>query len=177
MTAFMESDTVCDWALFIYSKIIDFRDAPTQTRMPFPCLITAIARGSGLVGTKWFKNDPLSPGPIDITILTKSIVQSRGARGGAFFTTEPPPSAPTTSWLQKIFCQGVATIQSHQKIKREVRQNARIQQQMNHRQEWMAGRIEGSTSAPYVPLELPELEVSDDFADDDGDDGGGDESD
>lgn len=31
----------------------------------------------------------------------------------------------------------------------------------------MVGRLEGSTSTPYVPLELPELEVSDDFADDD----------
>lgn len=125
LTVFMDEETVCDWALFIYSKIIDFRDAPTQTRMPFPCLITAIARDSGLQGAKWFNNDPLVPGPIDSTILTKSIAQSRGARGGAFFTTEPPPSASNTSWLRKIFCQGVATIKSHQKLKREVRQNAR----------------------------------------------------
>ena len=36
---------------------------------------------------------------------------------------------------------------------------------MNHREEWMVGRLEGSTSTPYVPLELPELEVSDEFAD------------
>ena len=29
----------------------------------------------------------------------------------------------------------------------------------------MVGRIEGSTSDPYVPLEWGKLEVSDDFAD------------
>jgi hypothetical protein len=165
LTAFMDPDTVCDWALFIYSKIIDFRDAPTQTRMPFPCLITAIARDSGLQGAKWFNNDPLVPGPIDSTILTKSIAQSRGVRGAAYLTTEPPPSSTNTTWLQKLFCQGVATIRSHQKLKREVRQNARMQQMMNHREEWIVGRLEGSTTTPYVPLELPELEVSDDFAD------------
>ena len=165
LSAFMEPETVCDWALFIYTKIIDFRDAPTQTRMPFPCLITDIARDSGLTGSKWFNNDPLIPGPIDSTILTKSIAQTRGTRSGAYLTTEPAPNASNTTWLQKIFCQGVATIRSHQKIKREVRQNTRLQQQMNHRQEWMVGRIEGSTSDPYVPLEWGELEVSDDFAD------------
>ena len=165
LTAFMDPDTVCDWALFIYSKIIDFRDAPTQTRMPFPCLITAIARDSGLSGAKWFNNDPLVPGAIDITILTKSRAQTRGARGGTYLTTQPPPSTANTTWLQKIFCQGVATIRSHQKLKREVRQNARMLQQMNHREEWMVRRLEGSTSDPYVPLEFPELEVSDDFAD------------
>lgn len=50
MFSFMHEDTICDWARFIFLKMVDFRDVPTQTRMPFPCLISAIVRAAGQGG-------------------------------------------------------------------------------------------------------------------------------
>lgn len=62
-------DTVCDWAQYIFIKIVEFRDAATNTRMPFSCLISSICRATEGLAAKYFKNDEAKPGDIDSSIL------------------------------------------------------------------------------------------------------------
>lgn len=100
MFAFLAEDTVCDWAQYIFTKIIEFRDAPTQTRMPFPCLISAIGRATGELGQKWFKNDELKPDAIDVSLIRKSVAQSSGQRSALLI--EPPANANMNTWLKKL---------------------------------------------------------------------------
>ncbi|KAG5563896.1 hypothetical protein RHGRI_000177 [Rhododendron griersonianum] len=164
MFAFLAEDTVCDWAQYIFTKIIEFRDAPTQTRMPFPCLISAIGRATGELGQKWFKNDELKPDAIDVSLIRKSVAQSSGQRSALLI--EPPANANMNTWLKKLFRLEVAIAKSQQKLKREVRQVGRDQQVLAHQNQWLYNRIAGTghSSQPYQQLLFPELEVSDDFA-------------
>lgn len=130
LVAFMEEETVCDWAGYIFTKIIEFRDAATNTRMLFPCLISSICRATEGLAAKYFKNDEGKPGNIGTSILWKSAAHSSGRRGALL--TEPPANASINTWLKKIFCLEVAMAKSQQKLKREVRQVERTQRQLAH---------------------------------------------
>ncbi|KAG5554528.1 hypothetical protein RHGRI_012171 [Rhododendron griersonianum] len=81
LTAFLEEETVCDWARYIFIKIVEFRDASTNTRLPFPVLISTICRAEEGLAFKYFKNDEPHPGDIDSSILQKSAAHSKGRRG------------------------------------------------------------------------------------------------
>ncbi|KAG5516000.1 hypothetical protein RHGRI_036892 [Rhododendron griersonianum] len=71
LMAFLEEETACDWARYIFVKIVEFRDASTNTRMPFPVLISSICRAEEGLASKYFKNDEAHPGDIDSSILQK----------------------------------------------------------------------------------------------------------
>ncbi|KAG5535924.1 hypothetical protein RHGRI_023637 [Rhododendron griersonianum] len=62
LMAFLEEETACDWARYIFVKIVEFRDASTNTRLPFPVLISAICRAVEGLASKYFKNDEAHPG-------------------------------------------------------------------------------------------------------------------
>lgn len=164
MFSFMHEDTVCDWARFIFLKMVEFRDAPTQTRMPFPCLISAIVRAAdqgGQLAAKYYRNDELSPGPIDSSNLKRSAAHSSGARSALL--EGPPANASTITWLKKIFYLEVAVAKSQQKLKKEVRQGRRQQLVQAHQNKWMIERMTGQSSASYQPVRFPAQEDSDDF--------------
>ncbi|KAG5561559.1 hypothetical protein RHGRI_004564 [Rhododendron griersonianum] len=116
LTAFLEEETVCDWARYIFIKIVEFEDASTNTRLPFPILISSICKAEEGLASKYFKNDEAHPGDIDSSILQKSAAHSKGRRGALL--TEPPANANTNTWLRKIFCLEAAVAKSQQKSKR-----------------------------------------------------------
>ena len=172
MWAFTDEETVCDWALFIFGEMVDFRAVSKNVRMPFPCLVTSILRRDGVPGTRFYTNDRLDPGTMDSTILTRSIAQARGgiaqARGtGESLTTAPSSEASVKEWFKKLFCQNVAIIKSQKKLKLEQRQQARRQVELDDQLGYVRRQIARETSAPYVPRRWPELEVSDDFEEQD----------
>ncbi|KAG5527973.1 hypothetical protein RHGRI_028787 [Rhododendron griersonianum] len=55
LMAFLEEETACDWARYIFVKIVELRDASTNTRLPFPVLISAICRAVEGLASKYFK--------------------------------------------------------------------------------------------------------------------------
>ncbi|KAG5531042.1 hypothetical protein RHGRI_025857 [Rhododendron griersonianum] len=130
LMAFLEEETACDWARYIFVKIVEFRDVSTNTRLPFPVLISTICRAEEGLASKYFKNDEPHPGDIDSSILQKSAAHSKGRRGALL--TEPPANANTNTWLRKIFCLEAAVAKSQQKLKKEVRQIGREQQVLAH---------------------------------------------
>lgn len=81
LMAFLEEETACDWARYIFVKIVEFRDAATNTRLPFPVLISVICRAEEGLASKYFKNNEAHPGDIDSSILQKSAAHSKGKRG------------------------------------------------------------------------------------------------
>ncbi|KAF7146419.1 hypothetical protein RHSIM_Rhsim04G0138300 [Rhododendron simsii] len=82
----------------------------------------------------------------------------------SYLTTIPPERAKQSVWQKLLFCQGVPTMNSHRKLKREIRENARRQQRIDHKLDYVLGRQERSVSEPYVPPPDEEVEDSDDFA-------------
>lgn len=70
-----------DWASYIFKQIHEFKtNAPSNTRMPYPILITKICRTQGASSEKYKENGWLEPGIINSTVLTKSMSQSRVPR-------------------------------------------------------------------------------------------------
>lgn len=165
--AFMRKGTVCDWAKYIFKKMIEFKaNAPAQTRMPFPCLVTKICKSSGVMSSKYAELERLKPGILNSTTLTKSISQSRVPRdipSGNYLTTMPPRNAKKPVWWKLLFCQHVASMGCLKKIKKDTRNNARRQRRLDHKMDWLQRRQEGSTSEPYVPLPMEPENDSDDF--------------
>ena len=162
MYAFLDEGTVCDWAQFIFIKMIEFRDAPTHTRLPFPCLISIIARASDQLAGKYRKNDELKPKAISLTTLRMSEAQSGGGRTALL--EEPPANASLMTWVKKVFCLEVAVAKSHRKLKKELRQSRRQQSLATHQNNWMIQHMSGRNPAPYQPPNLDPREDSDDFA-------------
>lgn len=163
MFVFMSADTVCDWALFAFGQMCDFRDAPTSLRMPFPCLISKILRSRVALARKYLSNDPLNPKDMDSSILTRSRAQVRAAEGSML--TPPPASASTKTWLEKIFGCLAGVAKSHRKLKRGQEQIIRNQTDLADRQRHLEARLSGQNPGPFQPRQWPDLEVSDDFAD------------
>lgn len=161
MYAFLNEGTVCDWAQFIFIKMIEFRDAPTNTRLLFPCLISTIARASGQLASKYWKNDDLLPGAISLTTLRMSEAQSGG--GGGDLLERPPANANVLTWVKKVFCLEVAVAKSHRKLKREVREVRRNQRIQTHQNTWLIQRMSGRNPPPYQPPTFQDREDSDDF--------------
>ncbi|KAF7131954.1 hypothetical protein RHSIM_Rhsim09G0079300 [Rhododendron simsii] len=168
---FMEPGNVFDWAKYIFQQMVEFKaNVPTQTRMPYPCMVTKICLEKGVPRDAYEEWGKLEPGIINSSILTRSASQVRGAlgdegvRGGSYLTTMPPKRAKQSVWQKLLFCQGVATINSHRKLKREIRENARRQQRIDHKLDYVLRRQEGTVSEPYVPQPDVEAEDSDDFA-------------
>ncbi|KAG5531040.1 hypothetical protein RHGRI_025857 [Rhododendron griersonianum] len=119
-----------DRDIIFENMIVEFRDVSTNTRLPFPVLISTICRAEEGLASKYFKNDEPHPGDIDSSILQKSAAHSKGRRGALL--TEPPANANTNTWLRKIFCLEAAVAKSQQKLKKEVRQIGREQQVLAH---------------------------------------------
>ncbi|KAI8530234.1 hypothetical protein RHMOL_Rhmol11G0040200 [Rhododendron molle] len=80
---------------------------------------------------------------------------AEGVPGGSYLTTMPPKGVKQSVWQKLFFCQGVETMNSHRKLKKEIRENAKRQARIDHK--------EGSTSEPYAPPPIEEAEDSDDF--------------
>jgi len=163
MFAFMEEDTVSDWAVFIFGQMCDFRDAPTTLRMPYPCLITQILRKRNVPGRRFYSNDEFVIGDIDSSIIQRSMAQLRGVEGSLL--TPPPASANTKTWLEKIFGCVTGIARSQRKLKREQKQLARNQMDLLDRQRHLQAQLSGQNPGPFQPRQWPHLEVSDDFAD------------
>lgn len=163
MFAFMGEDTVCDWALFVFGQMCNFRDAPTSLRMPFPCVVSKILRSKNVLARKYHSNDPLSPKDMESSILTRSRAQVRVAEGSLL--TPPPPSASNKTWLEKIFGCVTCLAKSNRKLKKGQAQLARNQMDILDRQCHLEAQISGQNPGPFQPRQWPELEVSDDFAD------------
>ncbi|KAF7147577.1 hypothetical protein RHSIM_Rhsim03G0020700 [Rhododendron simsii] len=98
-------------------------------------------------GFRWEKNfvkrgvknehhvDVQSIGPNHICvqrITAQGALGAEGVWGGSYLTTMPPKRAKQSVWQKLMFCQGVATMNSHRKLKREIRENARRQQRIDH---------------------------------------------
>ncbi|KAF7116361.1 hypothetical protein RHSIM_RhsimUnG0031200 [Rhododendron simsii] len=49
----------------------------------------------------------------------------KGVRGGSYLTSMPPKRAKQSVWQKLLFCQGVATMNSHCKLKKEIQENAK----------------------------------------------------
>ncbi|KAI8551259.1 hypothetical protein RHMOL_Rhmol06G0171500 [Rhododendron molle] len=166
--AFMQKGMKTDSASYIFKQIVEFKaSAPTNSRMPFPYLITKICKEQGATASKYMEKSRLEPGIINITVLTKSMSQTRVPRAtpaGDYLTTVLPRDAPKQAWYKKLFYQGVAMIASRRKEKKERRVMARKQDHMEHRLEWLISRAEGSSAEPYVPPPVEQAEDSDDFA-------------
>lgn len=163
MFAFMAEEMICDWALYAFGQMCDFRDAPTTLRMPYPCLVTKILRSRNIPGKRYYSNDDFLPGDIDSSIIRRSMAQLRGAEGSLL--TPPPASTNTKTWLEKIFGCVTGIARSHRKLKREQRQLARNQSDLLDRQRHLQAQISGQNPGPFRPRQWPALEVSDDFAD------------
>ncbi|KAG5540668.1 hypothetical protein RHGRI_020786 [Rhododendron griersonianum] len=163
MFAFMAEETVCDWALYVFGQMCDFRDAPTTLRMPFPCLVTKILRSRNVPGRRFYSNDDLLPGDLDSSFIQRSRAQLRGIEGSLL--SPPPASASTKTWLEKIFGCVTGLARSQRKLKREQRQLARNQADLLDRQRHQEAQISGQNPGPFRPRRWPVLEVSDDFAD------------
>lgn len=145
--AFMQPGVKIDWSAYIFKQLIEFKaNAPTQTRMPFSCLITKICFDQGVSSVREYAElTKLESGIINSTILTKSISQSRiprgmpgGTSGGSYLTTMPPRNAKKPIWYKKLFSQGVSIIESLRKEKKERREMARKQTRMDHRLVWLS---------------------------------------
>ena len=65
--------------------------------------------------------------------------------------------------VEEAFLMLSATIDSNRKIKKNVKELERNQVDIVRRLDHMQRHGVGETSAPYVPVEWPPLEVSDDF--------------
>ncbi|KAG5543603.1 hypothetical protein RHGRI_016374 [Rhododendron griersonianum] len=129
-------------ATMLYAPPTGETDASTNTRLPFPVLISAICRAVEGIASKYFKNDEAHPGDIDSSILQKSAAHSKGRRGALL--TEPPANANTNTWLRKIFCLEAVVAKSQQKLKKEVRQVGRDQQVLAHQNQWLYNLITGT---------------------------------
>lgn len=162
MFALGDPDTICDWALFMFCEMAAVRGT-NRGRLPFPCLLTRIFQAEGITGGRYAPMARLNPGTIGADFLTRSSGQVRAMPRPLH--ARPSKGATTKAWLKKIFCQNVAIMQSHTKLKKEQRQIARTQLQMSHEMHYLRQRVDNqASSSTYVPLELPEQEVSDDFA-------------
>lgn len=158
-----QEDTVCDWAMFIFGEMVATRTAIKSSRLPFPCLLTRMFHAEGFRARPFAQMERLDPGTIGADFLARSSAQTRAVPRP--LTSPPAKGASTKDWLKKIFCQNVAIMNSHTKLKKESRRIVREQKQINHRLNHLSREISGqATSSSYVPLPLPELEVSDDFA-------------
>ncbi|KAF7153554.1 hypothetical protein RHSIM_Rhsim01G0160400 [Rhododendron simsii] len=116
--------------------------------------------------SEWGK---LEPGVLNSSILTKSVSQSRGTMeaegvlGGSYLTTMPSKRAKQSVWSKLLFCQGVAIMNSHCKLKKEIWENARRQERMDHWLDYIVSRQDGSTNEPYAPPPIEDVKDSDDF--------------
>lgn len=157
MVAFMHHRYVYDWAVHYYMGIIEFRGANQAARLPYPCLITRICRSQMNNPIAYSKNDKLEPGNLNRSVLAWSAAQA----GDAPPPLQDPPkkTSRTKELLRLIFCQNTAIMESRMKEKKERRA---FERRVDHRLEYLQRRVEGS-SEPFVPLEGPEPEVSDDF--------------
>jgi hypothetical protein len=153
--------TVCDWAQCIFAEMVATRTAIKSSRLPFPCLLTRIFHREGFTGRPYAQLERLDPGTIGSDFLARSLGQIRAAPRSLL--AQPARDAPLKDWLKKIFCQNVAIIKSHQKMKKENREMARRQQTIDHQMRYVIQRVSGETSTSYAPPQLPEIEVSDDF--------------
>lgn len=70
--AFMSPNNVIDVAQFIFFQIINFQaDNQDSSRMPFPCMITALCKNQGVAGQMYASLESGKPGPLDISSWNK----------------------------------------------------------------------------------------------------------
>ncbi|KAF7132399.1 hypothetical protein RHSIM_Rhsim09G0092800 [Rhododendron simsii] len=103
-------------------------------------------------------------GKVSIEVTSGFIAPAITAPRGAYLTTLPPKGARAASWNKLLFCQGVAIMGCMKKIKKETRDNARRQQRIDHKLDWVMSRGQGQASEPYEPPPVEPDEDSDDFA-------------
>jgi hypothetical protein len=166
LVTFMSADCVCDWALFAFGVICDFKSKSTSLalRMPFPCLISKIVRGRYAIPRRMItKNDVRNPGDLDVSFVKRSKSHSK-ASGSVL--TPPPAAANQKAWLEKILGCLSCMAKSNQKIKREGRERDRRLQDIEDRLKYEERRRHGDASAgpSFQPRQWEPLEVSDDFA-------------
>lgn len=163
LVTFMDNATVCDWALFAFGLICDFRGANQNLRLPFPCLITKSIRERYSIPRRMqTKNDKRSPGDFDHSFVGRSKGQSKASES---VLAPPPSNAGMRTWFKKIFGLMSCIAKSNQKIKREGRERDRRLQNIEDRLAYEERRRLGDSSAgpSFRPRDWPPLEVSDDF--------------
>jgi hypothetical protein len=158
MVAFMDPQYRYDWALHLYLDMIEFRGVNQRARLPYPCLITRICRDQLGNPEEHKKNDKLEPGNLNRSVLARSAAQTMEAAPPLM--SPPKKSLSLKDMIRQCFCQNVAIMKSRRKEKVERR---RFEREMRHEMAYVKRRVEGS-SEPFVPLQDPEPEVSDDFA-------------
>lgn len=155
-----QPETICDWALFMFAEMVAVK-ATNRGRLPFPCLLTRIFQAEGINRGNYAVFEKPHPGTIGDDFLTRSLGQIRQVPS---LRSPPPKEASIKSWLKKIFYQNVAIMTSLTKGKSERRQLSRRMDHVEHRLSYVSQRGDPGASSSYVPPELPDLEVSDDFA-------------
>lgn len=171
MFAFLTDELVIDWAMFIFTQLRDFRaNTMITASIPFPCMITSLCWKQGVKGWGYENLEELSPGVFDEAFDTKSSSQAHSAKGkqakgGDYLTSMSKKKDKQTSWIKKLFCQGVAHIVSRRKEKAERRQIMREQERQKKEIAWQTSILEQQHGVKYVPEpEVEEGEISDDYA-------------
>ncbi|KAH7834121.1 hypothetical protein Vadar_012885 [Vaccinium darrowii] len=187
IAAFVDPGTVADWALYIFTQMIDFTENTKKNQsMWYPCMITALCHMQGVRGATYSNMEPLEPGVIDMGTVNQSLGQTRTKLqrrklGGlstmfeASSSQAPPPAAPARSrlhspppkgasvkaWVKKLFkCMVVESEKNERHRKRE-----------EHKTDWLIQQVSATSVVQYVPPpEYAEPEVVDDDDDDDDDD-------
>lgn len=105
------------------------------------------------------KNDKLDPCIINQSILTRSSAQVYGGPKLPLLA-KTKKSSIVKELVNLCWCLNVVVIKS---IKKEKVERWKFAWETNHKMDYLLRRVEGS-SEPFMPLQGPEPEVSDDFA-------------
>ncbi|KAF7143714.1 hypothetical protein RHSIM_Rhsim05G0183400 [Rhododendron simsii] len=161
--AFMSPNHVIDIARFIFFQIINFQaDNQDSSRMPFPCMITALCKNQGVTGQMYTSLEFGKPGPLDISSWNKSKSKSHKSskkeKGKLAELTEMPgPKEKQDSWIKKIFCMVVWLVKENKKIKRERKVDRKVIARQAHKVDWLVQQC--PSAREYVAP--PEVESED----------------
>lgn len=167
--AFMSPNHVIDIARFIFFQIVNFQvDNQESSRMPFPCMISALCKKQGVTGQMYTPLEFGRPGSLDISSWNKSKSKSHRPsnkeRGKFLEMMETPgPKEKQDSWIKKMFCMVVYLVKENRKVKRDRKVDRKMLARQAHQVDWLTQRC--PTGEQYVAPPEVELEDSDEDED------------
>ncbi|KAG5535685.1 hypothetical protein RHGRI_023447 [Rhododendron griersonianum] len=167
---FASGDYVFDAALWIFYQVYNFQaESQNSARMPFPCMISKICKSQKVRGPRFAHLEPLKPGALDASFVTKSKSQSHDPpspkRKGkmAEMTKTPGPKEKQDSWIKKMFCMVVHLVKENRELKRERKLDRKMLSRQSHKVDWLVERH--PAAAEYVAPPEVESEDSDEDID------------
>ncbi|KAF7112845.1 hypothetical protein RHSIM_RhsimUnG0187100 [Rhododendron simsii] len=161
---FASEELVFDAALWIFYQVHNFQaESQNTARMPFPCMISKICKSQKVRGPRYAHLEPLKPGPLDASFVTKSKSQSHDPPSPkrktklAEMTEMPGPKEKLDSWVKKLFCMTAWLVKENRKMKQERKVDRKVIARQAHKVDWLVQR--SPAAAEYVAP--PEVESED----------------